>query len=209
MFIHQIPSFIPSLFPKLTWQSQVENGSRDVYFTFDDGPTPEITNFVLECLATYSAKATFFCIGKNVASEIDLVNSIRTYGHSIGNHTMNHANAWKYSRSGFEKDYYDCSTILKDLEINSIGFRPPYGRVSKFVYQHVTQIEPVYMWSYLSGDYNPDLSISAIIKSAKLAIKPGAILVFHDSVKAFPRLKEVLPELVAFCVQHNFNLKAL
>jgi peptidoglycan/xylan/chitin deacetylase (PgdA/CDA1 family) len=183
MFIHQIPSFVPSLFPKLTWQTQVEHGSRDVFFTFDDGPTPEITNFVLECLTTYSAKATFFCIGKNMVVEKGLVKSIQSNGHSLGNHTMNHANAWKYSRSEFEKDYFECSAIFKDLHIDSIGFRPPYGRVSSF--------------------------INSIIKSAKLAIKPGCILVFHDSVKAFPRLKLVLPELLAYCNQENFNLKAL
>lgn len=209
MFIHQIPSFVPSLFPKLTWQTQVEHGSRDVFFTFDDGPTPEITNFVLECLTTYSAKATFFCIGKNMVVEKGLVKSIQSNGHSLGNHTMNHVNAWKYRRSEFEKDYFECSAIFKDLHIDSIGFRPPYGRVSSFIYQHITTIEPVYMWSYLSGDYNADLTINSIIKSAKLAIKPGCILVFHDSVKAFPRLKLVLPELLAYCNQENFNLKAL
>jgi peptidoglycan/xylan/chitin deacetylase (PgdA/CDA1 family) len=160
-------------------------------------------------LTTYSAKATFFCIGKNMVVEKELVKSIQSNGHSLGNHTMNHANAWKYSRNEFEKDYFECTAIFKDLHIDSIGFRPPYGRVSSFIYQHITNIEPVYMWSYLSGDYNSDLSISSIVKSAKLAIKPGCILVFHDSVKAFPRLKLVLPELLAYCNQENFNLKAL
>ena len=193
MFIHQIPSFVPSLFPKLTWQTQVEHGSRDVFFTFDDGPTPEITNFVLECLTTYSAKATFFCIGKNMVAEKELVKAIHANGHSLGNHTMNHANAWKYRRSEFEKDYYECTSIFNDLQIDSIGFRPPYGRVSTFIYQQITAIEPVYMWSYLSGDYNADISIDSIVRSAKSAIKPGCILVFHDCVYAFPRLKFVLP----------------
>lgn len=209
MFIHQIPSIIPKILPKLTWQLKPEDGCREVYFTFDDGPTPEITNFVLECLDTYSSKATFFCIGKNMLDNPELVHLIIRNGHSIGNHTMNHANAWKHKHLSFEQEYKNCSDVLSGFDIKSAGFRPPYGRITKYIYQEITHIEQVYMWSYLSGDYNRDLSTRDIIFSAKKSIKPGCILVFHDSVKAFPHLKVLLPELIEFCQSENYILKAL
>jgi len=209
MFIHQIPSFIPKVFPNLTWKIDHEIDSKEVYFTFDDGPTPEITDFVLECLAKYEAKATFFCIGKNMVSNAELVSKINKGGHAIGNHTMNHANAWKYNRDSFMLEYLACSDVMRQLNIPSVGFRPPYGRVNRYIYQQITAIEPVYMWTYLSGDYNADLTTQSIIRSAKLGIKPGSILVFHDSVKAFTRLKVILPELLDFCQRENYTLKAL
>jgi peptidoglycan/xylan/chitin deacetylase (PgdA/CDA1 family) len=209
MFIHQIPVIIPKVLPKLTWHCQVEDDSREVFFTFDDGPTPEITNFVLECLDSYSFKATFFCIGKNMLAFPELVQLIIDKGHSIGNHTMNHANAWNYKQQAFIQEYQTCQDVIRDFEVKSVGFRPPYGRITNYIYQNITQLERVFMWSYLSGDYNIDLSSSDIIRSAKLSIKPGCILVFHDSIKAFPRLQVVLPELLEFCKREKLELKAL
>lgn len=209
MFIHQIPSIIPKVLPKLTWQLQPLVNSREVFFTFDDGPTPEITNFVLESLDTYSFKATFFCIGKNMVNNPDLVNELIAKGHSIGNHTMNHSNAWKVNQPLFLKDYQLCNDVIHDFGVNSIGFRPPYGRISQYIYQNITQMERVFMWSFLSGDYNKDLKASDIIRSAKQSIKAGSILVFHDSVKAFPHLRVVLPALLEFCKRENFLLKPL
>jgi peptidoglycan/xylan/chitin deacetylase (PgdA/CDA1 family) len=209
MFIHQIPSFIPKVLPNLTWKIDNEADSKEVYFTFDDGPTPEITDFVLECLAKYDAKATFFCIGKNMVSNDRLVEKICADGHAIGNHTMNHANAWKYSLATYVEDYLACSDVIRNFNIISAGFRPPYGRINPYIYKQLTQIEPVYMWTYLSGDYNADLSTQAIIRSAITGIKPGSILVFHDSLKAFPRLQVILPELLDFCQREKFTLKAL
>ncbi len=209
MFIHQIPSLIPKVFPKLTWKMDNEINSKEVYFTFDDGPTPEITNFVLECLAKYDAKATFFCIGNNMVANAELVRKISAEGHAIGNHTMNHANAWKYTRENYETDYLACKEVMDRFNITSAGFRPPYGRVNTYIYNHITEIEPVYMWSYLSGDYNADLTTQSIIRSAKIGIHPGGILVFHDSIKAFPRLKVILPELLDYCQSENISMKAL
>jgi peptidoglycan/xylan/chitin deacetylase (PgdA/CDA1 family) len=209
MFIHQIPAIIPKVLPKLTWQYQTRDDSREVYFTFDDGPTPEITNFVLDCLDTYSFKATFFCIGKNMLAYPELVQVIIDKGHSIGNHTMNHANAWKYKHQSYMHDYQSCLDVIQSFGVNSVGFRPPYGRITSYIYHQISQLEPVYMWTYLSGDYNKDLSPSDILRSAKQSIKPGCILVFHDSVKAFPRLQVVIPELLEFCKREKYLLKAL
>ena len=209
MFIHQIPRFVPALFPKLIWSMPVAEESNEVYFTFDDGPTPEITNFVLDCLAQYNAKATFFCIGKNIQVNPDIVNSIIQANHRIGNHTMNHANAWKYTLEQYKNDYQACDEILDEMKIDSVGFRPPYGRVNAEIYWNVSTQYPIYMWSFLSGDYNHDLSTKTIIEAGKKYIKPGSILVFHDSLKAFPRLKVVLPVLLEYCYERNLIAKAL
>lgn len=209
MFIHQIPRFIPSLLPKLTWSVPVVSESKNVYFTFDDGPTPEITNFVLDCLAEYQAKGTFFCIGKNIQNNPEIINSIIQQGHRIGNHTMNHANAWKCSSDQYQTDFQACEDILNDLGIESVGFRPPYGRINRGIYSNMTSHMSIFMWSFLSGDYNQGLTPESIIKAGKEHIKPGSILVFHDSEKAFPRLKLVLPELLAYCLQNNLIAKSL
>ena len=209
MFIHQIPRIVPALLPKLIWSVPVSEESNEVYFTFDDGPTPEITNFVLDCLAKYKAKATFFCIGKNIQNNPDIVNSIIQEHHRIGNHTMNHANAWKYTMDQYKKDIQACDEIIVELKIDSVGFRPPYGRINSEIYRNLSSQYPIYMWSFLSGDYNHDLSTKSIIEAGKKHIKPGSILVFHDSIKAFPRLKVVLPALLDFCYQNHLTVKAL
>lgn len=209
MFIHQIPSLIPPLLPKLIWSKSHDENSNAVYFTFDDGPTPEITNFVLDCLAEYEAKATFFCIGKNIVSNPELANLIHQNGHSVGNHTMNHANAWKYNHVDYVNDYEECKRVFNQMDIQSVGFRPPYGRVTPYIYHQLTKETPIYMWSFLTGDYNADLSPKSIIHAGIKHISPGAILVFHDSIKAFPRLKVILPALIEHCLQQNYKLEAL
>jgi peptidoglycan/xylan/chitin deacetylase (PgdA/CDA1 family) len=203
MFIHQIPSFIPFLFPRFTWSKESE---RQIYLTFDDGPTPEITDFVLECLAEYKAKATFFCIGKNAAAHPTLMDRIKSEGHSIGNHTMNHLNAWSVDFGAYKADMEACEAVFQKQGIQSIGFRPPYGRITRKMYQGIPSI---FLWSVLTGDYNASLSSEAILQSVLPLLKPGAIVVFHDSVKAAPHLKNILPAILAHCTSQNLSCSAL
>jgi peptidoglycan/xylan/chitin deacetylase (PgdA/CDA1 family) len=122
---------------------------------------------------------------------------------------MNHANAWKYTMDQYKKDIQACDEIIVELKIDSVGFRPPYGRINSEIYRNLSSQYPIYMWSFLSGDYNHDLSTKSIIEAGKKHIKPGSILVFHDSIKAFPRLKVVLPALLDFCYQNHLTVKAL
>jgi peptidoglycan/xylan/chitin deacetylase (PgdA/CDA1 family) len=203
MFIHQIPSFIPSLFPRFTWSKDSE---RQIYLTFDDGPTPEITDFVLECLAEYHAKATFFCIGKNAAVHPTLMDRIKSEGHSIGNHTMNHLNAWSVDFNTYLADVEACEAVFQKQGIQSIGFRPPYGRITRKMY---TRISNIVLWSVLTGDYNASLNSESILQSVLPLLKPGAIVVFHDSVKAAPHLKAILPAILAHCASQNLSCSAL
>lgn len=203
MFIYQIPSFIPTLLPRFTWSKAAD---RQIYLTFDDGPTPEITDFVLECLNEYNAKATFFCIGKNVLSNPALTKRIQTAGHSIGNHTMNHSNAWKMDYASFLADVEKCEDVFAQQHIRSVGFRPPYGRVTRKMY---LEMENVILWSVLTGDYNASLTSSAILTSVLPLLKPGAVVVMHDSIKAFPHLQVILPVILRYCTEQNFVLSAL
>lgn len=203
MFIHQIPSFIPALFPRFTWSKAAD---LPIYLTFDDGPTPEITDFVLECLAEYEAKATFFCIGKNVVEYPSIIQRIQAAGHSIGNHTMNHSNAWKMDYATYKADVEQCEEVFSLQNIQSVGFRPPYGRITPKMYR---EMEKVILWSVLTGDYNASLNAAEIIKSILPLLKPGAIVVLHDSVKAFPRLRAILPVILSYCKEKNYSLSAL
>ena len=203
MFIHQIPSFIPAFFPHFTWSKAAD---RQVYLTFDDGPTPEITDFVLECLDEFGAKATFFCIGKNVVDNPSIIQRIQTAGHSIGNHTMNHSNAWKMDYTSYKEDIKQCEEVFVQQKINSIGFRPPYGRITRKIYR---EMDDVILWSVLTGDYNDSLSPENILQSVLPLLKPGAIVVMHDSCKAYPRLKVILPAILAHCKEQNLVLSAL
>ena len=203
MFIHQIPSFIPSLFPRFTWSKDSE---RQIYLTFDDGPTPEITDFVLECLAEYHAKATFFCISKNAASHPAIMDRIISEGHSIGNHTMNHLNAWSVDFNAYQADVEACELVFQKQGIQSIGFRPPYGRITRKMYKNIPNIV---LWSVLTGDYNASLNSETILQSVLPLLKPGAIVVFHDSVKAAPHLKAILPAILAHCNLQNLSCSAL
>ena len=203
MFIHQIPSFIPALLPRFTWSKAAD---RQIYLTFDDGPTPEITDFVLECLAEYEAKATFFCIGKNVVENPSIIQRIQAAGHSIGNHTMNHSNAWKMDYTVYQADVIKCEAVFAQQQITSIGFRPPYGRITRKMY---LEMDNVILWSVLTGDYNASLSSSEIISSVLPLLKPGAIVVMHDSVKASTHLQVILPAILRYCKEQNFVLSAL
>ncbi|MFM6942926.1 MAG: polysaccharide deacetylase family protein [Aquirufa sp.] len=203
MFIHQIPSFIPALFPCFTWSKAAD---CQIYLTFDDGPTPEITDFVLECLAEYEAKATFFCIGKNVVENPSIIQRIQAAGHSIGNHTMNHSNAWKMDYTAYQADVTQCEEVFVQQQITSIGFRPPYGRITRKMYR---EMDDVILWSVLTGDYNASLSSTEILKGILPLLKPGAIVVMHDSVKAFPHLQVILPIILSHCKEQNLVLSAL
>jgi peptidoglycan/xylan/chitin deacetylase (PgdA/CDA1 family) len=209
MFIHQIPNIVPTLLPRLIWSKPDDDESRNVYFTFDDGPTPEITKFVLDCLEEYESKATFFCIGKNMVNHPSIVESIQNQGHRLGNHTMNHANAWKYTLTDYKDDLEACDDVFKDMGIDSVGFRPPYGRINPHIYSELTSHTDVFMWSLLTGDYNNALNPQSIIAACKKHIIPGSIIVFHDSFKAYPRLKIVLPALLAFCANHHLKPQTL
>jgi len=209
MFINEISKVLTVIFPKLIWKINELEKEKTIYLTFDDGPTPEITNYVLDLLNIYKAKATFFCIGKNIVSNQELAKRILMDGHKIGNHTMNHVNSWHVSSKDYFNEYSQCEDIIINLGTNSVGFRPPYGRINSFIYRKLIQHTNIYMWTFITGDYNPKSNPNTIIASAKKNIQNGSILIFHDSKKAFPVLSNILEPILEYCKQNNYQFKTL
>ena len=203
MYLVTAPWIMRKLFPSY-FEWEIETKTNEIFLTFDDGPHPKATPFVLDELKKYNAKATFFCIGKNVEAEPGLYKRILNEGHSIGNHTNDHLNGKKTA----DKDYLN--NILKAKEvIDSKLFRPPYGEISTFQGQQLKGIFRVIMWNVLSADFDVKLTGEQCYKNVVKNTKPGAIIVFHDSEKAFPRLEIALPAALAYFQQKGYSMKSI
>jgi len=190
----------------LIWSLR-KSGDLKIYLTFDDGPHPEITPFVLEQLDKYQAKASFFCIGKNVKLYPEIVQQTKTAGHCIGNHTYNHLNGWKTPDSEYIKNVASTAELIP-----SNAFRPPYGRITKAqsrILQAQTEGYNIYMWTVLSADFDEGISPEKCLRNVIKHIKPGAIVVFHDSTKAWARLKYALPRVLEYCKEKGWKMEKL
>ncbi|MBI1305306.1 MAG: polysaccharide deacetylase family protein [Bacteroidetes bacterium] len=191
------------VYPGALWQ--VETLERTVYLTFDDGPHPEITPWVLETLKNYDAKATFFCIGNNIDKYPETYQQILQAGHVTGNHTNHHVNGWKVTTEEYLKDVEACAHYFE-----TPLFRPPYGRMKRSQFETLkTRYKNVVMWSLLSRDYYAGLDIRQSMRFLKLNTVPGSIIVFHDSSKAEKNLKEMLPEYLRFLKEQRYEMKSL
>jgi peptidoglycan/xylan/chitin deacetylase (PgdA/CDA1 family) len=192
------------LYRKLVWRMPTDDKPA-VYLTFDDGPHPIATPFVLDTLKGYNAKATFFCIGKNVDEQPEIYRNIQEQGHTIGNHTQNHLNGWKT-----DNDNYIKNVDIAARKIKSNLFRPPYGRITRGQIKALRN-KPyiIYMWDVLSGDFDTNLTPEQCLKNVLNNIEPGSIIVFHDSEKAWPRMCYALPEVLKYCTEKNWQLRSL
>ncbi len=194
------------LYSRLIWKMPVDD-TPSVYLTFDDGPHPTATPFVLDQLKQHNAKATFFCIGKNVAEHTDIYKDIQAQGHAVGNHTHNHLNGWHT-----EKGKYINDTRNAEHYIDSHIFRPPYGRITRGQINALTNTAhpyKIYMWDVLSGDFDTTITPKQCLDNVIKNIKPGSIVVFHDSQKAWERMSYALPKALEHCTANNWQLKAL
>ncbi|SRX72257.1 polysaccharide deacetylase family protein [Aequorivita antarctica] len=185
-----MPRFIQRLYPERIWA--FSRKSNAVYLTFDDGPIPEITPWVLDELKKYNAKATFFCIGENVKKHPEIYRRILSEGHSVGNHTFNHLKGTKTETSPYIKN-----VLLAEEIINSKLFRPPYGKItskqSKILQKKGFKIV---MWDIISYDYDATVSEEECLQNVLKYIKAGSVVVFHDSLKAEKNLRYVLPKVL-------------
>lgn len=178
-----------------------------LYLSFDDGPHPQATPFVLSCLAQYRARATFFCIGKNVAAHADLYRSVLAAGHAVGNHTYDHLNGWKS-----EADQYAANIDRAGELIASPLFRPPYGRISRKQSRALLKRRPpmqLVMWDVLSGDFDLHLQPDKCADNVKRNAGPGSIVVFHDSAKALPRLEKALPDILKYFHEQGYSFESI
>ncbi len=208
MIPHQTPFFLPWLYPSLTWRMGSEK--KTLYLTFDDGPVPGPTEFVVDLLLKTSIKATFFCIGDNIRKNPGAFQRIVTGGHTIGNHTFNHLNGWK---TPTEK-YLDNTAKFDEILVDSQNlkkthlFRPPYGCMTRKQIKALNQYK-IIMWDVLSQDYNQKLSPEQCLRGTLNACRPGSIIVFHDSYKAEKNMEYALPRLIDFFSDKGFTFKAI
>lgn len=188
--------------PGLTWT--IPTDKKEIFLTFDDGPHPTITPFVLQCLQQYNAKATFFCVGKNVTQYPDIYQQILDQGHTVGNHTHDHINGWKSGDMVYLKNI-----ALAQQTISSTLFRPPYGRITRSQVKELLPRFKVIMWDVLSGDFDLSLSPQKCFDNVVTNTTSGSIIVFHDSEKALPRLAFALPKSLEFFAGRGYVMKAI
>lgn len=195
------PKFIRKLLPDLIWQIDDERG---VYLTFDDGPTPGITEWILSLLKRYDAKATFFVLGKNVERYPDLYAKIIADGHRVGNHTYSHQKGYLMSLEQYLEDIDFAS-----YSVQSNLFRPPYARVTLPQLRAVAKRYKIVMWSIISRDYNRKISGERCLQGVLPHIKAGAIILFHDSEKSFANMSYVLPKVLERIAELGLKCKAI
>lgn len=206
-YLVKTPLLLKKIYPSYLWS--IGTKEKILYLTFDDGPHPEITPFVLRQLKHYDALATFFCIGKNVAAYPDVYRQIQDEGHTVGNHTYNHLNGWKTENEIYLKDVAEASKL-----IDSSLFRPCYGRITSFQAKNLKPVmkgkEPtIVMWDVLSGDFDTECTPQQCLTNVVFASVPGSIIVFHDSEKAFPRLEYTLPGVLHYFTEKGYLFKSL
>lgn len=190
---------------------RAKHSEKKIYLTFDDGPIPEVTDFVLEALKEYQAKATFFCVGDNVLKHPWLLKKIYMEGHTIGNHTQHHLNGWSTRDEDYLRDVNICNeSILRVCaEGRSNLFRPPYGRIRRKQIQLIRNEYKVVMWDVLSGDFDKELPSEKCLQKSLKYSKSGSIVIFHDSWKAEGNLKYVLPRFLDHFKNSGFKFEAL
>ncbi len=189
-------------FKEIVWN--FSDKEKELFITFDDGPTEGITQWVLSILAEYNAKATFFCTGSNVENSPELFKQIIAKGHSVGNHGYSHLKGWRTSNEKYYKD------VVKASEhINSNLFRPPYGKIKPSQIKHLKKDFKIVMWDVLTRDYNNNLKKESCLRKTMHLIKSGSIIVFHDTEKAERNLKYVLPKVLKYYSAKGFQFSPI
>lgn len=203
MFIEQMPDIIRKFYPTILWRK--DKNKKVIYLTFDDGPTKEVTSWILDTLNYLGIKATFFCIGNNAEKYPEIIDEIRENGHKIGIHGYSHIRGL-YKR---ENEYFDDIKRSKDI-IKSDIFRPSHGRIYPKQAKKLTEMGyQVVLWDVITRDYDPDLSEEQVLKIAKKYTRNGSIVVFHDSIKAEKNMKYAFPLAVKYWLDNGYTFGLL
>lgn len=195
------------LFNSQVW-SIADSGNK-IYLTFDDGPTPEVTEWVLDLLKEENIKATFFCIGKNIENHPDIYQKVIKQEHAVGNHTHNHINGWKTPTKEYLKNIEQCEIRITQNNpgnVKSKYFRPPYGKItSRQSGKLIKSGYKIIMWDVLTADFDPSVSPEKCLQNATRKVAPGSIIVFHDSLKARKNLEYALPKAIKLLKEKGFE----
>ena len=205
MYLVKTPRLLKMLYPGLLWDT--DTASRCIYLTFDDGPIPIVTPFVLNILKQHNAKATFFCIGDNIRKHPEVFEQVKLDGHAIGNHTFNHLKGWKTENKTYLDNFLQADKLL-DTKL----FRPPYGRIKRSQVKLLQNAKPglkTVMWNILSADFDINLTPEKCLNNVLKNTTNGDIVLFHDSLKAFPRLEYALPKAMEAWSKEGYEFKRL
>lgn len=199
---------IKKIFPNYVWE--IPNDSKKVFLTFDDGPTPQITQWVLSQLQKHNAKATFFCIGNNIESHPEIFERVLAEGHAIGNHTFNHLNGWQQQNEKYLENVIACAEAINRRTLPTRLFRPPYGKVKRSQAKTLKKLGyEIVMWDILSADFDHSISPQQCLNNVIKNIRSGSVVIFHDSVKGFRNLEYVLPKTLEFLKENGYECAAI
>ncbi|MGK6351180.1 polysaccharide deacetylase family protein [Parapedobacter sp. DT-150] len=202
MYTIKSPLLLRWLYPTLTWHRS--RTDKCIFLTFDDGPIPDVTPEILNTLKNYDIKATFFCVGENIKKHPNLFNCLLENGHRIGNHTYNHLKGWKTANKTYLQNVARCQELAQtDL------FRPPYGRGTRAQYAEIRKSHEIIMWDVLSGDFDTKLAPEKCLQNVIRHTRNGSIVVFHDNIKAIPRVTYALPRAIEHWLSQGYTFGVL
>lgn len=208
MVWHTVPKAVQLVFPKRIWSG--DGSANQVYLTFDDGPVPGVTDFVLNELAKRGQKATFFMVGDNLRKFPTLGKAVLESGHQIGNHTFNHLNGWLTTDKEYLKNIQAFDQLLEtSLDIQTALFRPPYGLIRSSQAKAVLKSKSLIMWNVLSGDYDKRIDPNRVLSKSIKNTRSGSVVLFHDQQKTKETILKVLPDYLDFLEDHGFQTRSL
>ncbi len=200
MFIEQPPWLYRVLFPGVTWRIPAKE--KCVYLTFDDGPIPEVTPWVLDILDKYNVKATFFCVGENVYKHPDIYQMVLDRGHRVGNHTYNHIQGIRFWTKNYLKNVKKAEELIE-----SPLFRPPHGHMRRPQVKVLRKLYRIIMWDVVTRDYSPHMTPNSVLNVVKQYTRNGSIIVFHDSLKAEQNMREAMPKAIEWLLEEGYTFK--
>ncbi|HOP43009.1 MAG: polysaccharide deacetylase family protein [Flavobacteriales bacterium] len=201
-YLTRTPDLVKPLARDLLWHGSRQG--RSLHLTFDDGPIPEVTPWVLDRLSEHGAKATFFCVGRNAADHPAILDRIRAEGHAVGNHTWDHANGWSTTGRAYLRSVLACDAV-----VGSRLFRPPYGRITRGQVSALKKRFRIVMWDVLSADFDTTIDGARCVDNMVRHVRPGSIVVLHDSLKAWDRLRIALPRALEHFSREGYSFVPL
>lgn len=198
MQIVKPPFFVRKIFPSLVWN--LPNNKKKIYLTFDDSPTPNFTNWILDLLSSLNIKATFFCVGDSAVKHPKIITEMISQGHEIGNHSYSHKNAWFTSTNKYITDIEKCKSVLPKTSL----FRPPYGKLYPWQIRKIKQHYKIIIWDILAYDFDKKITSKKIKSNVLNNVEDGSIIVFHDNKKSEKILKESLEEILINLKEKGF-----